>query len=107
MEEPVGTLQVAVGPLVHPERPVEVGPASGQLVEPQTHLGARHVGDGVAVAAPGRLGPDATGRGVALVVVPPRDDEVEQRARLSDRGLVAVHRMVLQVGQRDPHSLSS
>lgn len=60
MEEPVGTRLVAVGPGVHPERPVEVGPASGQLGEPQTHLGARHGGHDVAVAAPRRLGPEHT-----------------------------------------------
>lgn len=73
-----GTLQIRVRPVVEPSCPVQVAVFTGDLVQTEGELGARHVRDGVAVLAPVRLGPeDAAGGGVRGVGVPARPDEVE------------------------------
>ncbi len=99
----VGGEQVAVGPVVHPLRPVEVAPVVGGLVEPQAELRTGHVGDRVAVVAPARLGPEDPARvGVGRVGIPAGDHEGEDLPGPRQRRTVTGHQELLRLLQPDP-----
>lgn len=95
--------QVVVGPVVHPQRPVEVARGSGDLVQPHPELRRWHVRHGVPIGAPRGLNPeDSSRRGVFWIAVPAGDDEVEDLLRRSEGHGIPIGQIALHVEQPHP-----
>ena len=99
----IRALQVVVGPVVHPQSPVEVARSSGDLVQPHPELRRWHARHRVPICAPRGLDPEGSSRrGAVWIAVPTGDDEVEDLLRRAKGHGIPIGQVPLHIEQPHP-----